>query len=183
MSLKLAQKEFYNVISFFFHSTMNLIALIGSRFRINIPHSRVNRSFSRGSGNGGQNLHASNSRCLLKFDINEADWIPADVRKVFTEQFGSHISSRGTVVLMREDTRSASDNEKLAFKQLQSMLDKCEEIAKRPRGDDTEYATEAERIKASKSDAQIKRHRDRVIESKRTRSSVKHNRKRFDTWD
>ena len=154
------------------------------RWKVHIPHARVDRSFSRGSGNGGQNLHASNSRCLLKFDINTADWIPLKVRNVFVEQFGSHISSKGTVVIVREDTRSATDNEKLAFKQLQTMLDKCEEIARRPPPDDTEYATESERIKANKSISQIERHKDRVIGSKKNRSNVKQLRKKTTQfWD
>ncbi len=154
------------------------------RGKVTIPHARVDRLFSRGSGNGGQNLHASNSRCLLKFNINTADWIPLKVRNVFIEQFGSHISSKGTVIIVREDTRSATDNEKLAFKQLQTMLDKSEEIAERPPLDDTEYATEGERIKANKSLSQIERHKDRVIESKKSRSDVKqHRKKTTQFWD
>lgn len=163
---------------------MNSMRLLGRRGKVDIPQSRVERLFSRGSGNGGQNLHASNSRCLLKFNINTADWIPLKIRNVFITQFGSHISSKGTVVIVREDSRSAADNEKLAFKQLQTMLDKCEEIAQRPPPDDTDHPNEAERIKASKSVSQIERHKDRVIGSKKTRSDVKqHRRKTTQFWD
>ncbi len=158
--------------------------LLGIRRRVNIPQSRIDRSFSRVSGNGGQNLHASNSRCLLKFNINTADWIPLKVRDIFVQQFGSHISSKGTVVIVREDTRSATDNEKLALKQLQSMLDKCEEIAQRPPSDDTDHLNEVERIKSTKSIGQIERHKDRLIGSKKTRSDVKqHRSKTSQFWD
>jgi len=158
--------------------------LLGIRQKVNIPQARIDRSFSRGSGNGGQNLHASNSRCLLKFNINTADWIPLRVRDVFVQQFGSHISSKGTVVIVREDTRSATDNEKLAFKQLQSMLDKSEEIAQRTPSDDTDHLNEVERIKATKSIGQIEGHKDRVIGSKKTRSDVKQHRKKTSRfWD
>jgi protein subunit release factor B len=152
--------------------------LLWIRQKVNIPQARIDRSFSRGSGNGGQNLHASNSRCLLKFNLKTAYWIPLKVRDVFVEQFGSHISSKGTVVIVREDTRSATDNEKLALKQLQSMLDKSEEIAQRPPSDDTDHLTEVERIKSTKSMGQIERHKDRVIGFKKTRSDVKQHRKK-----
>jgi protein subunit release factor B len=155
---------------------MNFMRILGARRKVDIPSTRVERLFSRGSGNGGQNLHASNNRCLLKFNINAADWIPVKVRSVFIAQFGSHISSKGTVVIVREDSRSAADNEKLALKQLQSMLDKCEEIAQRPPPDDTDHVNELEKIKASKSASQIERHKDRVINSKKTRSNVKQHR-------
>jgi protein subunit release factor B len=152
--------------------------------KVNIPNGRIEKLFSRGSGSGGQNLHASNSRCMLKFDINKADWIHLKVKNVFIELYGSSaISPKGTVVIVREDTRSAADNEKLALRQLQSMLDKAEELSLMER-ETVDYATEIERIKSGKTDAQIRRYKDRVITEKKMRSSVKKNRiNRDDLWN
>lgn len=146
--------------------------------KIHIPLSRVQRLFSRGSGNGGQNLHASNSRCLLKFNINETgDWLPLKIREIFISQYGQYISPRGTVVIVREDTRSAKDNEKLAIGELQSLLDKCEEIAADERPPEPQFETELERVKASRSAAQQARYKNRLLEEKRLRSEVKRNRR------
>lgn len=151
------------------------------RFKVTIPVGRLNILFSRGSGNGGQNLHASNSRCMLKFDINKADWIPMSVRHAFISTHGEHISSRGTVVIVREDTRSAADNEKLAIKQLQSMLDKAEDISlvEKPT---TSFVTEQERIKSTRTEAQVERYKNRVLDSKKIKSQVKRNRNTRD-WE
>ena len=150
------------------------------RWKIDIPLSRIERLFSRGSGNGGQNLHASNSRCQIKFDMNTAEWIPLKVRHAFLEQYGNFVSSKGVVIITREDTRSPSDNEKLAIKQLQSMLDKSEELSMVER-QDIEYETEQERIKSSKTKSQIARYKDRMLKEKKLRSEVKRNRNR--DWD
>jgi hypothetical protein len=120
---------------------------------------------------------------MIKFDINKADWIPLKVKNSFIELFGSSvISPKGIVVVVREDTRSATDNEKLALKQLQSMLDKAEELSMIERVK-VEYATEVHRIKSEKTEAQIHRYKDRVLTGKKMRSSVKKNRSnRDDFW-
>lgn len=151
------------------------------RWRVTIPSGRIQSLFSRGSGNGGQNLHASNSRCMLKFNLDSADWIPLSVRNAFTKIHGDYVSSRGTVVIVREDTRSAADNQKLAMKQLQSMLDQAEEVSliEKP---DIVHETELGKIKSMKSEAQIQRYKDRMLEEKRLKSQVKRNRANRD-WD
>lgn len=151
------------------------------RWKVTIPTGRIQSLFSRGSGNGGQNLHASNSRCMLKFNINSAEWIPLSVRNAFIQIHGEHISPRGTVVIVREDTRSASDNQKLALRQLQAMLDKAEEVSLIDKSD-TKYETELDKIKSTKSEAQIQRYKDRMLEEKRLKSQVKRNRGSRD-WD
>lgn len=147
--------------------------------KVHIPLSRVSRLFSRGSGNGGQNLHASHSRCLLKFNINSADWLPLRVRESFIRNNGQFISPKGTVVIVREDTRSPADNEKLAVGQLQAMLDKALEAAEDARPAETVHVTEQERIKSTKTNAQIQRYRDTMRMEKRIRSETKRNRKAF----
>ncbi len=126
-------------------------------------------------------MHASNSRCMLKFDISKADWMPIQVREAFIRTHGEYISSRGTVVVVREDTRSATDNEKLAMRQLQGMIDKAEEISMNAEPEE-HFATEKERIQSTKTKFQIEKYKDRVIQSKKMRSSVKRNRNVRD-WD
>jgi protein subunit release factor B len=151
------------------------------RLKVHIPVSKLEIHFSRGSGNGGQNLHASNARCLLKFNINQADWIPLTVRNAFLETFGDAVTARGNVLIVREDTRSAADNQKLALKQLQTMFDKAEEISLMEKPDNN-FATEKERIESTRTAAQIQRYRQRTLESKRRNSEEKRNRKKLD-WD
>jgi hypothetical protein len=113
---------------------------------------------------------------MLKFNINSADWMPLAVRNSFIELHGEFISPRGTVLVVREDTRSATDNQKLAMKQLESMVDKAEKHSLVERSQQ-EFPTEQERIKASKTEMQIERYKNRILESKRMDSKVKRNRK------
>ena len=82
---------------------------------------------------------------------------------------------------MREDTRSAADNQKLAMKQLQSMLDQAEEVSQIEKPDIV-HETELGKIKSTKSEAQIQRYKDRMLEEKRLKSQVKRNRANRD-WD
>ena len=151
------------------------------RLKVNVPASKLEILFSRGSGNGGQNLHASNSRCLIKFNINKADWMPLTVRNAFLETFGDRVTGNGNVVIVREDTRSAADNQKLALRQLQAMVDKAEELSLVERPTE-EFATERERIESTKSRAQLERYKRRTLEEKRKNSEVKRNR-RNQHWD
>ena len=148
-----------------------------------IQVNRLDKSFSRGSGNGGQNLHASHSRCLIKFNLNQSsDWLPVKTREAFLQLHGEFITSRGTVVIVNEKTRSPSDNEKLAMKQLQDMLDKAETLASLPPREEDEYLTNLERIRASKTEAELERYKDRILASKKLKSAVKKNRRKIDPF-
>jgi hypothetical protein len=77
----------------------------------------------------GSDVHCTNSLDSLYIDASEWQMCP--------ENF---VSSRGIVKIVREDARSPTDNQKLAVKQLQSMLDKSEEIASREK-EEVEYDT------------------------------------------
>lgn len=155
------------------------------RWKVSIPHNRLSKSFSRGSGNGGQNLHASHSRCLIRFNLTRDDWLPSPVRDAFLQLYGNYVSARGTVVIVREDSRSAADNEKLAMEQLQKMLDKAEQLSSvlaSANPPAAAYATDQERIKATRSESQIQRYKDRMLMGKKLKSEVKRNRARRDDW-
>lgn len=117
---------------------------------------------------------------MLKFNVNTADWIPLRIRDVFVQQHGQFISPKGTLVIVREDTRSAADNEKLAIEQLRLMLEKADEIATEieNRPPEQNFETEQDRIRATKTATQIKRYKERVLLEKRFRSQVKENRKK-----
>ena len=104
------------------------------------------------------------------------------MREAFIQQYGQFITSKGTVVIIREDTRSPSDNEKLALKQPQEMLDKAEMSVKPLESQPPElvrHETEQLRIRSTKSEAQVSRYKDRTIRAKKLRSDTKRNRKPF----
>lgn len=148
---------------------------IFARSKVDIPLSRIQKLFSRGSGNGGQNLHASHSRCMIKFDVYDADWIPDNVKEQLLVQNGDIISSAGKLVIVREDARSPTDNEKLALNELRSRLNKAEQAAidKAIRGEEVDYKTQRESIESTKTEEQVAIYKKRVLEEKRKRSSVK----------
>jgi protein subunit release factor B len=148
-----------------------------ARWKITIPTHKLDFRFSRGSGPGGQNLHASNSRCMLKFDINSALWIPESVRESFRVTYGKFISSNGIFVICREDTRSAEENRKLALSELQSMLDRAEVLSLSARD-----SIEQERVKLLRIHQQKEKNKTKTMIEKRRSSEVKRNRKAVD-WE
>lgn len=49
-------------------------------FNGHIPINKLDISFCRSSGPGGQHLHKTNSKATVKIHLASADWIPKETR-------------------------------------------------------------------------------------------------------
>lgn len=76
------------------------------RVWISVPKEKLNLSFARSSGPGGQNVNKLNTKVDLRFHVESCDWIPEKVKRRFLEQNKNAINRLGEFHLQSEKTRT-----------------------------------------------------------------------------
>ncbi|GAX25012.1 peptidyl-tRNA hydrolase ICT1 [Fistulifera solaris] len=89
---------------------------------IDIPEENLDFSFVRSSGAGGQNVNKVNSQVQLRLNVNEAYWIPYEVRQRLMQQQANRISKEGVLTIAAQEHRTQVANRKAAIQKLRDML-------------------------------------------------------------
>jgi protein subunit release factor B len=89
---------------------------------ITIPEDQLQVSFARASGAGGQNVNKVNTKVELRFHLDTASWIPAEVRERLKTNESNRINNEGYLVITCQENRTQVQNRKDAIKKLQDIL-------------------------------------------------------------
>ncbi len=92
------------------------------RSPVPIPHDRLEFSYSRSSGPGGQNVNKLNTRVELRFHVESADWIPTAMRGRFLEQQRHRVNKAGELVLSSQEHRTQLKNREDVLGKLEEAL-------------------------------------------------------------
>ncbi|KAL3783518.1 hypothetical protein HJC23_009483 [Cyclotella cryptica] len=87
-----------------------------------IPEESLQISFARSSGAGGQNVNKLNTRVEIRFHVDSASWIPAEVRERLKTNEANRINNEGYFSITCQEYRTQAQNRKEAFKKLQDIL-------------------------------------------------------------
>lgn len=97
---------------------------------IPIPEESLQITFARSSGAGGQNVNKVNTKVELRFHVDTASWIPAEVRERLKINEANRINNEGYFSLTCQENRTQVQNRKEALRKLQDIL---RESWKRPK--------------------------------------------------
>ena len=71
-------------------------------FSIKIPVHQLTYTHSRSSGPGGQNVNKVNSKVDIRFNVDEADWIPDEAKQRLKQEWAHHINKEGQLFLQSQ---------------------------------------------------------------------------------
>lgn len=75
------------------------------RHAVSIPLDKLQLTFVRSSGPGGQNVNKLNTKAELRFNVHEADWIPPDIRARLAQQQAARINKEGELIITCQEHR------------------------------------------------------------------------------
>jgi peptidyl-tRNA hydrolase ICT1 len=132
--------------------------------KIIIPIDKLEMSFSRSSGPGGQNVNKLNTKVEVRFHVPSCSWITEEIKKQLFELYPNKINNEGFFLITSQEHRTQENNKKEVIKKLQEIIDiasvpKKERVIK-PIVESNE--DEEKRIKEKKRRSETKRFRNNL---------------------
>ncbi|XP_035781595.1 peptidyl-tRNA hydrolase ICT1, mitochondrial-like [Anopheles albimanus] len=124
-----------------------------------IPMNKLNITYSRSSGPGGQNVNTVSTKVDIRFHLESATWLPEATRKRLAELQKGRITKDGFLVIKSELTRSQQMNTADALERLRSFIRQAEQPLLVEPSPETEEMLRRRHEKATRERLAMKRNR------------------------
>ncbi|XP_047529470.1 peptidyl-tRNA hydrolase ICT1, mitochondrial [Vanessa atalanta] len=121
-----------------------------------IPIDKLDIKYSASSGPGGQNVNKVHTKVDLRFKVDEADWIPKEIREKMLELHSKKLSKEGFLILRSDVTRSQQLNLADCLQKLRNIIREAS-VTKKEASPETTERIRQRHLKASRLRVAIKR--------------------------
>ncbi|ANQ08221.1 Immature colon carcinoma transcript 1 [Plasmodium coatneyi] len=145
------------------------------RLSFEIPFSQIQKITARSSGPGGQSVNKAESKVQLRFNVDTAKWIPPAVKDNLKKIHKNKLNKNNELIIECEETPSQISNYKICADKLRALLEEAENYKEK-----TKHTSVKDFIHLIKTDEQIKRYKDALIDRKKKRRERKFNKRDYD---
>ncbi|XP_058452421.1 large ribosomal subunit protein mL62 [Malaya genurostris] len=142
--------------------TVNPPPSVDNKFNGFIPLDKLDITYSRSSGPGGQNVNTTNSKVDVRFHLESAAWLSEGTRKRLAEQHKSRINKDGYLVIKSELTRSQQMNMADILEKLRTYIREAKKPQSAELSPETEEKLRRRHEKATRERLAIKRNRSQT---------------------
>ncbi|XP_036613958.1 peptidyl-tRNA hydrolase ICT1, mitochondrial [Trichosurus vulpecula] len=101
-----------------------------------IPIDRLQISYSKSSGPGGQNVNKVNTKAEVRFHLATADWIAEPVQQKIAVLFKNKISKSGELIITSDSSRYQFRNLANCLQKIRDMIAEASQTPKEPSKED-----------------------------------------------
>ena len=98
------------------------VAFSGKLPDVHIPVEKLDFSYARSSGPGGQNVNKVNTKAEMRFKVDDADWIPEEVKGRLKEIQRANINKGGELYVSSQEYRTQKQNKLDCVDKLREMV-------------------------------------------------------------
>ncbi|EDW04218.1 peptidyl-tRNA hydrolase ICT1, mitochondrial [Drosophila grimshawi] len=141
------------------------------KFNGYIPMDKLDITYSRSSGPGGQHVNTVNTKVDVRFKLAEAQWIPEKTRQKLLQVLANKLNKEGYFFIKSDLTRSQQLNLADALEKLRTLI-RAQEVEPVGPSEQTLEKLRRRHEQAARQRLQLKRERGQIKADRQTPSGV-----------
>ena len=130
--------------------------------QIRIPYHEMEFQMVRSRGPGGQNVNKTNSAVILRWHLEDSQYVDAETKEFLKDKLKSKLTADGFILIRSETQRDQDQNKSDCIAKLHALLDKALFVPRKRIATKPSHSSVRKRLTAKTHHSEIKSLRRKV---------------------